>query len=124
MSALTLTLRIVRLGGQCTPSFAMPKVVFEGSAQARRAQDKQKLGSLKQLTVQPSTRLRYEKALNKFLSFLLPSKREQLDTLVMEYIEHLWLSGEGRGLAADIPWHRCKTTMQSCGGTSLAHGVW
>ena len=89
--------RIVRLGGQCTLSFAMPKVVFEGSTQARRAQDRQKLGSLKQLTVQPSTRLRYEKALNRFLSFLkaeglsLPSRREQLDTLVMEYIEHLWL---------------------------------
>ena len=45
--------------------------------------------------------------LNRFLSFLkaeglqLPSKRDQLDPLVMEYIEHLWLTGEGRGLAAD-----------------------
>ena len=57
--------------------------------------------------MQPSTRLRYDKALNRFLSFLkaeglqLPTKREQLDPLVMEYIEHLWFSGEGRGLAAN-----------------------
>ena len=85
----------------------MPKALFEGSTQARRAHDRQKLGTLRQLTVQPSTRIRYEKALNRFLTFLkseglsLPSKRENLDPLVMEYIEHLWLSGEGRGLAAD-----------------------
>ena len=85
----------------------MPKVVFEGTTQARRAIDRQKLGSLKQLTVQPSTRACDDKALQKFLGFLkaegleLPRKRELLDTLVMEYVEHLWNSGEGRGLAAD-----------------------
>ena len=45
--------------------------------------------------------------LNRFLAFLneeglvLPTRREFLDPLVMEYIEHLWTSGEGRGLAAD-----------------------
>ena len=92
------TRRIDRRVGRCEPSFA---------TQARRAKDRQKLGRLKQLTVQPSTRVRYKKALNKFLVFLkaegleLPSRREHLDSLVMEYIEHLWLSGEGRGLAAD-----------------------
>ena len=85
----------------------MPKAVFEGGTQASRARERQKLGTLRQLTVQPSTRLRYEKALNRFLSFLkaeglqLPSKRDQLDPLVMEYVEHLWFTGEGRGLAAD-----------------------
>ena len=74
---------------------------------ARTAKDRQKLGTLKQLTVQPSTRVRYEKALGKFLGFLkaegleLPRRREHLDPLAMEYIEHLWISGEGRGLAAD-----------------------
>ena len=82
--------------------------MFEGSTQARRASERQKLGSLKHLTVQPSTRARYyEKALSRFLAFLkaeglaLPRKRELLDTQVMEYVEHLWISGEGRGLAAD-----------------------
>ncbi|CAK9010766.1 unnamed protein product [Durusdinium trenchii] len=97
----------VQKGGRCERNFAMPKVVFEGTTQARRAIDRQKLGSLKQLTVQPSTRACDDKALQKFLGFLkaegleLPRKRELLDTLVMEYVEHLWISGEGRGLAAD-----------------------
>ena len=85
----------------------MPKAVFEGATQASRAKDRQKLGTLRQLTVQPSTRIRYDKALNRFLSFLkaegleLPARRDRLDPLVMEYIEHLWITGEGRGLAAD-----------------------
>lgn len=31
----------------------------------------------------------------------LPQKRENLDPLLAEYIEHLWSTGEGRGLASD-----------------------
>lgn len=85
----------------------MPRVVLEGTTQARRANERQRLGSLRQLTVQPSTRARYQKALDRFLAFLreenleLPSRRDHLDPLVMEYVEHLWVTGEGRGLAAD-----------------------
>ena len=85
----------------------MPKVVLEGSTQAIRARERQRLGSLRGLTVQPATRACYDKALNRFLSFLkeeglaLPTRRGFLDPLVKEYIEHLWRSGEGRGLAAD-----------------------
>eukprot|EP00438_Fugacium_kawagutii_P020310 Skav220832 [mRNA] locus=scaffold1888:98162:103688:+ [translate_table: standard] len=64
-------------------------------------------GTLKSLTVQPKTRQRYEKARNLFYEFLhresitLPRKRDALDPLLAEYIEHLWSSGEGRGLASD-----------------------
>lgn len=32
---------------------------------------------------------------------VLPRRREALDTLLAEYIEHLWFSGKGRALASD-----------------------
>ena len=65
------------------------------------------IGTLKQLTVQPKTRERYTKARQKFYRFLqhnslqLPSQRDQLDSILAEYIEFLWAEGEGRGLASD-----------------------
>eukprot|EP00438_Fugacium_kawagutii_P036449 Skav224179 [mRNA] locus=scaffold257:56221:60355:- [translate_table: standard] len=74
---------------------------------AERAKQRQKLGSLKNLTVQPATKARYNSAVDKFLVFLnlnkaaLPSRRDQLDVLVCEYLEHLWSSGAGRALASD-----------------------
>ena len=79
----------------------------EGRSKTDRAKVRKKLGSLKQLTVQPKTRARYEKARQRFYAFLakedlvLPRKREQLDTILAEYIDWLWLTGEGRGLASD-----------------------
>ena len=85
----------------------MPKVVLEGTTQASRAKERQRLGTLSGLSVQPATRVRYDRALTRFLTFLkeegleLPTRRSLLDPLVMEYIEHLWRTGEGRGLAAD-----------------------
>lgn len=85
----------------------MPKVVLENKNPRVRAQERQKLGTLRQLTVQPATRARYDKALSSFLQFLkhnnltLPYQRDRLDPLAAEYIEHLWVTGAGRGLASD-----------------------
>lgn len=79
----------------------------EGRSKESRAKVRKSLGTLKSLTVQPQTRARYERARQKFYTFLqdnrltLPAKREQLDPLLAEYVEHLWSSGEGRGLASD-----------------------
>ena len=79
----------------------------EGRTKAQRIQVRKNLGTLKQLTVQPQTRLRYTRARQKFYKFLsensltIPTKREALDNLLAEYIEFLWESGEGRGLASD-----------------------
>lgn len=81
--------------------------LLEAPSKEQRQADRQKLGSLKSLTVSSKTRVRYERAREKFYGFLhenelqLPRKREQLDGLLSEYIEHLWSSGEGRALAAD-----------------------
>ena len=85
----------------------MPKKVLEGITPAAKASQRRKLGSLRSLTVQPATRQRYDKAVNGFLSFLktnqvvLPSRRDLLDPLVCDYLEELWSSGQGRGLAND-----------------------
>eukprot|EP00434_Breviolum_minutum_P043432 symbB.v1.2.038718.t1/scaffold6139.1/size20637/2 len=49
----------------------------------------------------------YNKAVDLFMVFLrnnsitLPSKRDLLDPLVCDYLEHLWYEGSGRGLAND-----------------------
>ena len=85
----------------------MPKRILEGATPLERASQRRKLGTLRELTVQPSTRSRYNKAIDKFLLFLksnhlsLPSRKDAMDSIVCEYIEHLWSSGAGRALASD-----------------------
>lgn len=85
----------------------MNKRLLEGATPADRAQKRQQLGKLSELTVQPATRLRYQSAIDAFLHFLhqnslvLPTQRDLLDPLVCEFIEHLWSSGGGRGRASD-----------------------
>jgi len=82
-------------------------VMLEGRSKEERINKRRQLGSLRSLTVQPSTKKRYDAALNKFFDFLkfenisLPKQRVQMDGLLSEYIEHLWSSGEGRALASD-----------------------
>lgn len=83
------------------------KAHLEGRTREERIVQRRELGSLRSLTVQPATRKRYEKALDRFLEFLkfeglvLPKRKEQLDSLASEYLEHLWSTGEGRALASD-----------------------
>ena len=77
------------------------------SKEGRKAERK-KLGSLKSLTVQPRTRERYSLGLQSFFDFLklegleLPSKRDHMDALVGDYLEHLWADGEGRAAASNF----------------------
>ena len=85
----------------------MPKRVLEGHTQSARARQRQHLGSLRELTVQPATKARYNRAVDEFLHFLktnkiiLPKQRHQLDPLVCDFLEHLWSSGYGRAIASD-----------------------
>ena len=85
----------------------MPKRILEGGTERERAKMRRGLGTLKQLTVQPSTRRRYDLAVDGFLAFLksehlvLPHEKRKLDPLVCDYLEHLWYTGKGRGLACD-----------------------
>ncbi len=79
----------------------------EGRTREERVHVRKQLGKLSQLTVQPPTRKRYDKALDHLGTFLqkegitLPSQKELLDPLLSDYIEYLWSSGAGRALASD-----------------------
>ena len=85
----------------------MPKRHLEAATPAARAKIRRQLGTLKELTVQPTTRARYDAAINQFLVFLkrnalqLPKERSRLDPLICDYLEHLWATGSGRALASD-----------------------
>ena len=77
------------------PSLDMPKRILEATTQSERAKQRQRLGTLRDLTVQPATRARYSKAIDDFLSFLssnrieLPKQRACMDDLLCGYLEHL-----------------------------------
>ena len=83
------------------------KAHLEGRTKEDRIEQRRQLGRLRDLAVQPATKKRYDLALEKFFTFLryenlqLPRKRELLDAIAAEYLEHLWASGEGRALASD-----------------------
>ena len=80
---------------------------LEGRSKQQRQKTRKQLGTLKSLTIQPRTRARYDRAKARFYQFLddnslvLPRERSQLDYLLCDYLEHLWATGEGRGLASD-----------------------
>ena len=81
------------------------KKIVEGRSKQQRKQVRKSLGKLKDLTVQPRTRHRYDQSLRQFLEWLtreglsLPSKASQMDNLVSDYLEFLWASGEGKSVA-------------------------
>ena len=83
------------------------KRVLEASKPQDRAAQRRKLGTLKDLTVQPATKRRYTLATDAFFRFLrdegqvLPKEKHKLDPLVCDYLEHLWSSGAGRAQACD-----------------------
>ncbi len=89
------------------PNSDMPRRLVEAPTERQRAIDRQTLGTLRSLTVQPATKARYTKAVTGFLQFLnredlvLPEQRSKLDPLVCEYLEWLWATGKGRALACD-----------------------
>lgn len=79
----------------------------EGRTREERIKVRKQLGKLSQLTVQESTRKRYNNALAEFNNFLhnkrldLPTRKADLDHLVADYVEYLWGNGFGRALASD-----------------------
>ena len=82
--------------------------IAEGRTKEDRKKVRKSLGSLKSLTVQPVTKLRYQTSLDAFYKYLreeklqLPKRRELLDALVSDYIEHLWAEGEGRASGSNL----------------------
>ena len=85
----------------------MPKRILEAATPEERGRVRRGLGTLRELTVQPSTRKRYDKALQEFFNFLkhegldLPTSRAKMDPIVCDYLEELWATGKGRAQACD-----------------------
>ena len=79
--------------------------VVEGRSQQQRKAVRKNLGRLKDLTVQPRTRQRYEASLQQFFAWLereglvLPTRVTQMDNLVSDYLEFLWAEGQGKSEA-------------------------
>ena len=80
---------------------------LEGHSKIERAKNRQALGTLRELTVQPQTRKRYSLAKQKFYDYThsnnltIPTKFSAFDDMLADYVEHLWSVGEGRALASD-----------------------
>ena len=76
------------------------------SSKETRKKIRQKLGSLKSLTVQDKTKQRYKAALAEFFKYLrqenleLPTRQDAMDGMVSDYLEYLWAQGEGRATAS------------------------
>lgn len=89
-------------------SGTMPKGHLEQRTQESRAKARKQLGTLKQLTVQPVTRARYKESLDKFFEnlkdhgLLLPKLPRELDSIVSDYLEHMWAEGLGRASASNV----------------------
>ena len=89
-------------------SGAMPKRHLEGPTPKARAHMRRQLGTLKQLTVQPTTCARYNQSLNDFFEYLkdarqvLPPSSTALDLVVSDYLEFLWAKGAGRTEGSNV----------------------
>ena len=83
------------------------KRLLEARHPEERAKQRQRLGTLRDLTVQPATKRRYTIATDAFLQFLnteglrLPTSKNAMDPLVCDYLEYLWAKGAGRAQACD-----------------------
>ena len=82
--------------------------IIQGQTKEGRKQLRKSLGTLKSLTVQPRTKVRYAEGLEEFFTYLekaglvLPTKRQEMDAVVGDYLEFLWGEGEGRAKASNF----------------------
>ena len=84
-----------------------PKKEISTSNRSQRKADRQQLGALSDLIVNPSTKRRYESAVQAFFHWMtlesktLPPTVEAFDEVLCAHIEFLWQDGEGRSLASN-----------------------
>ena len=84
-----------------------PNRTHEASTKEERARQRRSLGPLRNLTVQPATKIRYDLALKRLLAWmrdcrmLFPSSAEQVDGALCAYLEELWETGESKAHAGD-----------------------
>ena len=98
--------------------------IIQGQTKEGRKQLRKSLGTLKSLTVQPRTKVRYAEGLEEFFTYLekeglvLPTKRQEMDAVVGDYFG---VKGKAE-LKLATSWQPFRILTQSCGGTYLCHG--
>ena len=80
-----------------------PRVVLAGVTEAERRRRRKGL-RLRDFTIAPQTRLRYESAVGKVIPFLrqAPAGSDSFDGVLCDYIELAWSRGESLGYIADM----------------------
>ena len=74
----------------------------------QRRKKRQQIGPLRTKLVTKQTRLRYNVAVNRFVDFCkdmrieVPSDFEELDTLVVDCLEHMWEMGASQTDASNV----------------------
>ena len=85
-----------------------PRQVLNLGSVAERVTERRKFGRLQDALIQPSTMVKYQRALAYFFHFLdaggleLPSSQDDLDDIVCECIEYMWETGEPRSLCGNL----------------------
>ena len=79
-------------------------MVMARQARQTRRVDRGKLGKLKDLVIARSTKIRYDKAMERFFSWQEANGRQldDMGTLAVDYIETLWEEGDPRSWAGDL----------------------
>ena len=86
----------------------MVKQVLATKNRFHRQSERQSLGQLRTLIVNPSTVVRYEKSVKAFLRWLhtenkgWPRNFGVLDLLASEFVDFLWSDGEGKAFASNF----------------------
>ena len=110
-----------------------PRQVLNLGSVAERVTERRKFGRLQDALIQPSTMVKYQRALAYFFHFLdaggleLPSSQDDLDDIVCECIEYMWETGEPRSLCGNllssIPFHSRALSGRLKGAWKL-HQLW
>ena len=110
-----------------------PRQVLNLGSVAERVTERRKFGRLQDALIQPSTMVKYQRALAYFFHFLdaggleLPSCQDDLDDIVCECIEYMWETGEPRSLCGNllssIPFHSRALSGRLKGAWKL-HQLW
>ena len=86
----------------------MVKVHFWKAKFLERRRLRREAGSLRDLTITPKTRIRYNSAVEKFFKWLTFTGRpcgscvEEFDSLLCVYLEYLWKHGDSKSWANDV----------------------
>ena len=107
---------------------AYPAVMHRHTKESRRA-EREKVGPLSQLVVQPKTKSRYEESYEKFCKFHQLRKDrnsfelEKVDDLASSYIEFLWEDGAPKS-EASYAWQHYSSSSPRPKTVWCGHGSW